>query len=251
VTAAGGSRAWTHPLQLLRLCVHTPMHACSARLQTLSLPHRAARSQQRALLALRAHNSGAAGAAAGPQPGADGLQRLPRAAGVPARRAERAVLAVPHGHAGEGARAVNHSACSTHYIVSSSHHSLLPPANIRHPPHPPPTNRPQVPVYGHVLCGGCSIMLMYPLGAQSVKCSVCHHVTGVSQHAPWQGLGGGGGAGGSGGAGGGQQRPGAAGGRATGKPASQTVVVENPPTVDEQGNEVPQIAVGVKEDERR
>jgi LSD1 subclass zinc finger protein len=77
----------------------------------------------------------------------------------------------------------------------------------------------QVPVYGHVGCGGCSIMLMYPLGAQSVKCSVCHYVTHVSQQANW---------GGSGGAG--QQQ--------AAQPKTQTVVVENPPSLDEKGNEV-------------
>eukprot|EP00877_Chromochloris_zofingiensis_P012136 jgi/Chrzof1/7176/Cz02g13260.t1 len=95
----------------------------------------------------------------------------------------------------------------------------------------------QVPVYGHVVCGGCSIMLMYPLGAQSVKCSVCHFVTNVSQNVPWQ----------SGGSsqsqGQGQQSS-----RPSPKPATQTVVVENPPTLDDQGNEVPNIAVGVVKD---
>ena len=84
-------------------------------------------------------------------------------------------------------------------------------------------------------------MLMYPLGAQSVKCSVCHHVTGVSQQQQWQGLGGGAGAGGAGG--GRQQQQ-----QAAGKPATETVVVENPPTVDERGNEVANIAVGVKDE---
>lgn len=106
----------------------------------------------------------------------------------------------------------------------------------------PPSFRPQVPVYGHVLCGGCNIMLMYPLGAQSVKCSVCHHVTGVSQHAPWQGLGGSGGP---------QRQQAGQQQRPAPKPPTQTVVVENPPTVDEQGNEVANIAVGVKEDDAR
>uniref|UniRef100_A0A7S3R2Y4 Zinc finger LSD1-type domain-containing protein n=1 Tax=Dunaliella tertiolecta TaxID=3047 RepID=A0A7S3R2Y4_DUNTE len=44
---------------------------------------------------------------------------------------------------------------------------------------PPATCATQVPAYGHLVCGGCSIMLMYPTGAESVKCSVCHFVTGV------------------------------------------------------------------------
>jgi LSD1 subclass zinc finger protein len=30
---------------------------------------------------------------------------------------------------------------------------------------------------GHVMCGGCQITLMYAFGAQSVKCAVCNHVT--------------------------------------------------------------------------
>lgn len=75
-------------------------------------------------------------------------------------------------------------------------------------------------MYGHVNCGGCSLMLMYPLGAQSVKCAVCHFVTHVSQQANW----------GSTGSGGQQQQ--------AAQPKTQTLVVENPPTLDEQGNEV-------------
>lgn len=63
-------------------------------------------------------------------------------------------------------------------------------------------------------------MLMYPLGAQSVKCSVCHFVTHVSQQANW----------GASGSAGQQQQ--------AGQPKTQTVVVENPPSLDEQGNEV-------------
>lgn len=86
----------------------------------------------------------------------------------------------------------------------------------------------QVPVYGHVMCGGCAIMLMYPLGAQSVKCSVCHFVTNVSQQQGWG-------------------TAGPASSRPTTK-LNQTVVVENPPTLDDKGNEVANIAVGVKTD---
>lgn len=80
----------------------------------------------------------------------------------------------------------------------------------------------QVPVYGHLVCNGCSVMLMYPVGAQSVKCSVCHYVTPVTASATGASQ---------------QQRP---------KATTQTVVVENPPTLDDQGNEVANIAVGVK-----
>lgn len=90
----------------------------------------------------------------------------------------------------------------------------------------------QVPVYGHVVCGGCSIMLMYPLGAQSVKCSVCNYVTSATQnHSVQHGL---------------QQEF----GRQPPPKPSQTIVVENPPTLDDQGNEVANIAVGVKADGR-
>ena len=82
----------------------------------------------------------------------------------------------------------------------------------------------QVPVYGHVECTGCHIMLMYPLGAQSVKCSMCHAVTVVGQQSAWQPA--------AGQAGSSQQQ-----GHMP-KTPTQTVVVENPPTLDEQGNEV-------------
>eukprot|EP00775_Hariotina_reticulata_P005854 gene5854-6095_t len=95
--------------------------------------------------------------------------------------------------------------------------------------------RRQVPVYGHVQCGGCSIMLMYPLGAQSVKCSVCHFVTNVCQPANWTPNSS------SAPPGPVQQRP-----AAMPKPL-QTVVVENPPSLDDQGNEVANIAVAVKD----
>jgi len=89
-------------------------------------------------------------------------------------------------------------------------------------------------------------MLMFPLGAQSIKCSVCHCVTPAPP----------GGAGPLGGPGGGPARPGGGGypqqqqhhhPAAHGGGAGQTVVIENPAAMDEQGNEVPQIAVGVKD----
>lgn len=81
---------------------------------------------------------------------------------------------------------------------------------------------PQVPVYGHLVCNGCSIMLMYPVGAQSVKCSVCHYVTPVTATSagPSASL---------------PARP---------RPATQTVVVENPSTLDDQGNEVRRSGLG-------
>ncbi|MCO5587711.1 hypothetical protein L7F22_041662 [Adiantum nelumboides] len=90
----------------------------------------------------------------------------------------------------------------------------------------------------HVTCGGCGTMLMYPYGAQSVKCAVCQFVTptGVnnmrmplpmqrtssnasSSQPPAS-----------------QQQP---------HSSTQTVVVENPMTLDESGKLVSNVAVGV------
>ena len=108
---------------------------------------------------------------------------------------------------------------------------------------------------GHVVCGSCSITLMYAHGAQSVKCAVCNHVTPVAGGgggaaaplpAPAPGPapqpmlavnGGGQAAGGASSAagGGGASAGGSAGGRGG---SGTTVVVENPPSLDEHGNEV-------------
>lgn len=89
----------------------------------------------------------------------------------------------------------------------------------------------------HVVCGGCRITLMYAYGAQSVKCAMCNFVTQVPQTQPrWSGQG--------------TSTPSAS---TSGAPKSSapgvaktTVVVENPPSIDEEGNEVQNIAVGVK-----
>lgn len=99
----------------------------------------------------------------------------------------------------------------------------------------------QVPVYGHMACNGCRIMLMFPIGAHVVKCSVCHCITPVTaDNVTYE-----------------PPQPPASSGHAhqhqqhqapvMAKP-TQTVVVENPPTVDDKGNEVANIAVGVKSD---
>ncbi|KAL6762008.1 zinc-finger protein Lsd1 [Haematococcus lacustris] len=93
----------------------------------------------------------------------------------------------------------------------------------------------QVPAYGHLVCSCCNIMLMFPIGAQSVKCSVCHSVTPVPA-SQTQAMGGGRGGGGP---------SGLAPGPLHNRP-NNTVVVENPPSLDEQGNPVQNIAVGVK-----
>jgi hypothetical protein len=76
---------------------------------------------------------------------------------------------------------------------------------------------------------------MYPLGAQSVKCSMCHNVTQVNPAAapppgatsqPMQ-------PGGGGPVPAPQQQQ-----QQQQRPPTQTVVVENPPTLNEQGAEV-------------
>jgi LSD1 subclass zinc finger protein len=82
-------------------------------------------------------------------------------------------------------------------------------------------------------------MLMYPLGAQSVKCSMCHNVTQVNPAA----------------APGATSQPMQPAGapvpapqqqqqqqQQQQRPPTQTVVVENPPTLNEQGAEVRRVA---------
>lgn len=82
----------------------------------------------------------------------------------------------------------------------------------------------------HVNCGGCQTMLAYSYGAHSVKCSICNYITQVgsgnntqaqTQHNQQQ---------------------------QHGHPAPQTVLVENPPTLDEEGRLLSNnMAVGVSE----
>lgn len=82
----------------------------------------------------------------------------------------------------------------------------------------------------HVTCGSCRTALMYPYGAPSVKCAVCHYVTNVRTSntrvrnpvptpapppAPHQ------------------------------QAQRQTVVVENPMSVDENGKLVCNFVVGI------
>eukprot|EP00210_Caulerpa_lentillifera_P004341 g4140.t1 len=86
----------------------------------------------------------------------------------------------------------------------------------------------------HIVCGGCRITLMYSYGAQSVKCAVCSFVTSVppaqlrfqtqaSLPQPQT--------------------------QTQSSASKTTVVVENPPSLDDEGNEVQNIAVGVTEGE--
>ncbi|KAE8710982.1 Protein LSD1 [Hibiscus syriacus] len=87
----------------------------------------------------------------------------------------------------------------------------------------------------HINCGHCHTALMYPYGAPSVKCAVCQYVTNVGM---------------------GNVRVSLPASRtnATGtKPstfASQTVVIENPTSVDESGKLVSNVVVGITTDKK-
>ncbi|XP_031131617.1 protein LOL3-like isoform X1 [Ipomoea triloba] len=93
--------------------------------------------------------------------------------------------------------------------------------------------------FAHVNCGNCRTMLMYPSGAPSVKCAVCHFITNVNQagdtrapiqpHTP------------NGTATSSSMTP----STATTRPQNQTVVVQNPMSVDESGKLVSNVVVGV------
>ncbi|XP_075481924.1 protein LOL2-like isoform X3 [Primulina tabacum] len=82
----------------------------------------------------------------------------------------------------------------------------------------------------HVNCGNCRIMLMYPAGAPSVKCSICHYVTNVNVH---QSVG--------------NSRPASEPSTSLARvpTQNQTVVVQNPTTIDESGKLVSSVVVGV------
>ncbi|MBA0724003.1 hypothetical protein Golax_020714 [Gossypium laxum] len=75
----------------------------------------------------------------------------------------------------------------------------------------------------HINCGHCRTTLMYPYGAPSVKCAICQYVTNVgtgNARAPFC-----------------VNRPNqiASAGTMPSTSTSQTVVVENPMSVDESG----------------
>lgn len=85
----------------------------------------------------------------------------------------------------------------------------------------------------HVNCGNCRTTLMYPYGAPSVKCAVCHFVTNIGNvRVPIPVL-----------------RPNGTNVPSTSAPMphsqTQTVVVENPMSVDESGKLVSNVVVGV------
>lgn len=93
----------------------------------------------------------------------------------------------------------------------------------------------------HVNCGGCGTMLMYPYGAQSVKCALCQFVTSTgmsnmrmpipAQRPP-------------------SNVPPPQTSAAVQTSRMQTVVVENPMTLDESGKLVSNVAVGVTSEKK-
>ncbi|KAK9132658.1 hypothetical protein Scep_012186 [Stephania cephalantha] len=87
----------------------------------------------------------------------------------------------------------------------------------------------------HVNCGQCHTTLIYPYGAPSVKCAVCQYVTnvGVSNVRALVPP---------------PHRPNGAAVPSTSM--SQTVVVENPMSVDESGKLVSNVVVGVTSDKK-
>ncbi|XP_051136100.1 protein LSD1-like isoform X2 [Andrographis paniculata] len=101
-------------------------------------------------------------------------------------------------------------------------------------PAPPPSS------VAHINCGNCHTMLMYPAGAPSVKCAICHFITNVNMadarvpipvHRP-----------------GGNPTSATSTASTSTVPTSshnQTVVVQNPMTVDESGKLVSNVVVGV------
>lgn len=93
--------------------------------------------------------------------------------------------------------------------------------------------------FAHVNCGNCRTMLMYPCGAPSVKCAICHYITHVNAvdgripvpvHTSNSGA---------------TSSAGPASSTATGRSQNQTVVVQNPMSLDESGKLVSNVVVGV------
>lgn len=91
----------------------------------------------------------------------------------------------------------------------------------------------------HVNCGNCRTTLVFPYGAPSVKCAICHYVTNVgisNVRVPIPV----------------HRRNGtiSSGMPPSSSSQSQTVVVENPMSVDESGKLVSNVVVGVTTDKR-
>ncbi|KAI3496226.1 hypothetical protein L1887_38581 [Cichorium endivia] len=90
-----------------------------------------------------------------------------------------------------------------------------------------------------VNCANCRTVLMYPYGAPSVKCAVCHYITNVNMsngRVPTP-----------------MQPPGSMPSTSTEMPHfhTQTVVVENPMSVDESGKLVSNVVVGVTTEKKQ
>ncbi|KAK9812310.1 hypothetical protein WJX73_000892 [Symbiochloris irregularis] len=98
---------------------------------------------------------------------------------------------------------------------------------------------------GHLICGCCHVTLMYAWGAQSVKCACCNHVTPVNAHTITHPPTSNANAGASGSGAGAARPPGPTGNAAAPGKAVHAVYVENPPSLDENGNEVQNLALGV------
>lgn len=89
----------------------------------------------------------------------------------------------------------------------------------------------------HVNCGNCHTMLMFPAGAPSVRCAICHYVMSTNMgdtRIQLPALGGNS-----------ASTSALPTSKATARPHSQTVVVQNPTTVDESGKLVSNVVVGV------
>ncbi|KAL0339928.1 UNVERIFIED_CONTAM: protein LSD1, partial [Sesamum radiatum] len=100
------------------------------------------------------------------------------------------------------------------------------------------------PNIAHVNCGNCHTTLMYPYGAPSVKCAVCQYITNVNMgnvrvpipmHRP---------------NGPPSSAPTPSSSTALPNSQSQTVVVENPMSVDKSGKLVSNVVVGVTTDKK-
>ncbi|XP_047964051.1 protein LOL2-like isoform X1 [Salvia hispanica] len=127
-----------------------------------------------------------------------------------------------------GAASVRCSCCHTVNLVPG------PAAAAPLPTTPPPASS----NIAHFNCGNCHTMLMYPAGAPSVKCAVCHFITNVNNgdaRVPIP-----------------VHRPGGIATSASpptylapSQSHNQTVVVHNPMTVDESGKLVNNVVVGV------
>ncbi|KAK4488061.1 hypothetical protein RD792_003803, partial [Penstemon davidsonii] len=81
----------------------------------------------------------------------------------------------------------------------------------------------------HVNCGNCHTMLMYPAGAPSVKCAICHFITNVNMGDTRIPI----------------SRSSSTTTTSTPNSQNQTVVVQNPMSVDESGKLVSNVVVGV------